>query len=109
MSHNKKNKNKKEYHVKKNLSWFWDKYWVPIHVVICWIVIIVGLVWYKADNNTVIKRYNNGICRDCGGEYKYDQAVGHYRSTTYIYKCNKCGNIIELDSELNKYVLSKEK
>ena len=85
---------------------FWDIYCVPIIFGVCIIAAIVGVVvWYEADKNAAIERYNNGICRDCGGEYEYDQAVGHYYSTTYIYKCDKCGNIVELKD----YVPDKEK
>ena len=90
----------------KNLGWFWDIYCVPIVFCICLVVtVVIAVVWYKADKNAAIERYNNGICHDCGGEYKYDQAVGHYFDTTYIYKCDKCGNIVEL----NEYVPNKEK
>lgn len=40
--------------------------------------------------------WNNGYC-SCGGEWEYQQAVGHRYSTSYLYKCNKCGKIAEFD------------
>ena len=43
-------------------------------------------------------RYNNGICPRCGGKYVYQQAVGHEYFTHYIYRCEKCGNVIEVDT-----------
>ncbi len=41
-----------------------------------------------------VKTWNNGYC-SCGGSWKYLQAVGHKVSTTYIYQCDKCGEIHE--------------
>lgn len=43
-------------------------------------------------------RYNSGVCKICGGHYVYQQAVGHRYTTAYIYRCNKCGHIIEVDN-----------
>lgn len=42
-------------------------------------------------------QHNNGICTECGGQYEFVQAVGHKFDTSYIYKCNECGKIIETD------------
>ena len=39
--------------------------------------------------------WNNGYC-SCGGQWEYEQAVGHRVSTSYIYRCDKCGNRIEI-------------
>lgn len=39
----------------------------------------------------------NGICAECGGQYEFVQAVGHKYDTSYIYKCNECGKMIEID------------
>lgn len=44
------------------------------------------------------RKYNGGICTECGGRYIYEQAVAHRMDTDYIYICDKCGNMIELDS-----------
>ena len=40
--------------------------------------------------------YNNGSCKNCGGHYVFQTAVGHQYSTSYIYKCDKCGDLIEV-------------
>ena len=61
------------------------------------ILFVIGLIFIcdycedKHDENV----WNNGMCQ-CGGTFEYQQAVGHYYSTNYVYKCNKCGDIIEL-------------
>ena len=44
------------------------------------------------------RKYNGGICTKCGGRYIYQQAIGHQVDTDYIYICDKCGHMIELDS-----------
>lgn len=38
--------------------------------------------------------WNNGHC-SCGGDWVYQQAVGHDGYTTYMYKCDKCGKVNE--------------
>ena len=43
-------------------------------------------------------KYNNGICKLCGGNYVFQSAVGHYWSTNYVYACDKCGNMIEIST-----------
>ena len=45
---------------------------------------------YKKD----VVTWNDGYCQ-CGGEWEYQQAVGHQVSTEYIYKCNKCNALFE--------------
>jgi hypothetical protein len=48
--------------------------------------------------------WNDGYC-SCGGRWVYQQAVGHRYETTYIYKCDKCGDIEEFfdkHAEVNK-------
>lgn len=43
------------------------------------------------------KRWNDGHCDVCGGTWKYEQAVGHRSSTSYIYVCTECGKRIEIN------------
>ena len=35
------------------------------------------------------EEWNNGYC-DCGGNWTYEQAVGHACITKYMYKCDQC-------------------
>lgn len=44
------------------------------------------------------REYNGGICTECGGRYIYEQAVAHGVDTDYIYICDKCGYMVEVDS-----------
>lgn len=41
-------------------------------------------------------KYNDGVCKACGGHYVYEQAVGHRYSTSYLYRCDGCDAIIEI-------------
>lgn len=50
----------------------------------------------------VVEDFNNGICKECGSTYSFVEAVGHRYSSTYVYKCNGCGNIIESDTIFNQ-------
>ena len=56
-------------------------------------VLVVGLV--RCSNKIDAAEWNNGYC-DCGGHWRYEQAVGHQYGTSYIYKCDECGNRIEI-------------
>ncbi len=59
------------------------------------LILIVVLIISRACSAV---RYNNGICQLCGGHYVYQQAVGHNYTTDYIYRCDKCGHVIEVDN-----------
>lgn len=74
-----------------------------IGIVILIVVIIVGTVFggaylglkgqRKADNKT----WNNGICVECEkGYYQYKEAIGHKSSSSFLYECDNCGHMIEL-------------
>ena len=65
------------------------------------LVLVVGAL---AEKKIDKKRYNNGICQNCGGHYEFLQIVGRKNSNndTYVYKCNKCGKIIEVHDIMDK-------
>ena len=60
--------------------------------------IIVALVIWFIDAIISSNTYNNGICKICGGTYEFQNAVGHQFTTDYIYKCNQCGDLIEINT-----------
>lgn len=37
---------------------------------------------------------------DCGGEYKYAQAIGHKINTNFLYICDKCGKGLEINEKI---------
>lgn len=60
-------------------------------IIILFIIIaVICIISHKPQ-------HSNGICTECGGQYEFVQAVGHKFDTSYIYKCNECGKIIETD------------
>lgn len=61
------------------------------------ILILILIVIFIISRACSSARYNNGICKICGGHYVYQQAVGHRYETNYIYRCDKCGHTIEVD------------
>lgn len=65
-------------------------------VGIAGIITIVTLIVLFAMAFTEIGIWNDGVCLNCGGNYEYIEAVGHGRSTGYIYQCDTCGDVIEL-------------
>ena len=49
---------------------------------------------HKAEN----KAWNNGICTECsGGMELISVTATKSNNKTYYYKCDNCGNVIELD------------
>lgn len=65
-------------------------------VVILAALLLIGIAKYQRDGDEA--KYNGGICTKCGGHYIYEQAVAHAYDTDYIYICDKCGDMIELES-----------
>lgn len=68
-------------------------FWIVLSILII-LLIIVAFLEDVASNSL----YNNGVCTECGGHYIYQQAVGHRYETNYIYQCDKCGKLIEINS-----------
>lgn len=43
------------------------------------------------------KKYNNGVCAECGGEYVYNGYHYHAKNDyRHVYICDTCGNKIEI-------------
>lgn len=74
-----------------------------ISVVIA-IAIIAVLIFGtdKLDAIVADRKFNNGVCTKCGGNYVFVQAVGHQVSTDYIYECDGCGEHIEIPKYMRK-------
>jgi len=72
----------------------WAEFKAVIIMALILFAIIVGLIIVGEIHDD--KEWNNGHCPACGSEWEYEQAVGHYYSTSYMYVCNKCGRRIEI-------------
>lgn len=64
-------------------------------LIIIGLVIIVAIIVSMCSYNVDESLWNEGRCT-CGGYWRYEQAVGHRFTTDYIYRCDKCGDIIEI-------------
>ena len=65
---------------------------VPIIIIIAFV--LISDTHYKT-------KYNNGICH-CGGHLIYQEAVGNRNTTSYIFKCDECGEMSEYNSRIIK-------
>lgn len=63
----------------------------PVASVIAIIIAIFIIFICRCMNDT---GWNNGHC-SCGGNWVYQQAVGHRYETMYLYECDKCGRTYE--------------
>lgn len=65
-------------------------------IIIFSILIVVIISAAVIDRKLDDRLWNYGHCPACGSEWEYEQAVGHYYTTQYIYVCNECGKRIEI-------------
>lgn len=70
----------------------------PVPISFIAICIVILIILWLVESTIGYDKYNGGICRSCGGTYIFQQAVGHKYTTDYIYKCDKCGNLIEVNN-----------
>lgn len=61
------------------------------------IVLVIAMIVIGIDVSANAGQWNDGYC-SCGGRWRYQEAVGHRYSTTYIYKCDECGKVKEFYS-----------
>lgn len=61
--------------------------------------ILFASIMYACNRRTTKQNdvYNGGIHAECGGHWEYSQAVGHYNSTNYLYICDNCKEMVEID------------
>lgn len=60
--------------------------------------IILFALHYTAKEDA--RKYNNGICTECGGEYKFSGAAGR-QGKSYYYSCTECDHTIRVESIQN--------
>lgn len=68
------------------------------HITWQFVLIVIGILIVLLILNSIhsTSLYNDGNCPNCGGHYIFQTAVGHHYTTNYIYKCDKCGDLIEV-------------
>ena len=63
-------------------------------LILLFSIAFIGVKYSQKEDE---RKYNGGVC-ECGGNYVYQQAVAHAYDTDYIYICDKCGRMIELET-----------
>lgn len=58
--------------------------------------LIVGAIGLSAEHDAAL--YNDGICNECGGEYKFSGSSGRGVSKFYYYSCAECDHTIQVES-----------
>lgn len=67
---------------------------VIVLIIVVGSVLLAGFIGSESRKYSMYEKYNNGICRDCGGRYEYTQALDYGE---YLYICNGCNNAVELN------------
>lgn len=55
---------------------------------------ITRIMFWDAENQ--YKKWNDGICAQCGGQMEFTGASRARADTYYYFQCEDCGKIIEL-------------
>ena len=82
-----------------------DTWWGKVlsFIICCSIFFGVGVLFgleYDNDCDT----FNNGICAQCGGEYRMSGVTKtRMGSETFYYTCQDCGYTIEINCLMNKH------
>ena len=69
-------------------------------VIIIGTMILFVLLFCKGDELMDADTWNNGICKECGGEYRFTNADKAYptSSTKYYYSCDTCQDVVALST-----------
>ena len=59
------------------------------------IIFIAGIFIASHEASTSRENYNNGVCVECGGEYRFTSAQ-HIKNggDRYYYTCENCGHTV---------------
>lgn len=72
-------------------------------IICCSVFFGVGVLFEQEHTNDC-NAFNNGICVQCGGEYRMSGAIRiRMGSETFYYTCQDCGWTIETNCLMNKH------
>lgn len=78
------------------------KWWTKLlQAVLGFIIGAAFLGCLYLDQKEDARQYNEGICSECNGEYKFSSAAGKGLSRRYYYSCADCDHTIEVESIQN--------
>lgn len=81
-----------------------DTWWGKMLAILisCGICFGFGCMFGQENINDTDK-FNNGVCKQCGGEYRFTSSTCYRMSKTFYYTCQDCGWTIETNSLMNKH------
>ena len=82
-----------------------DTWWGKVlSVFICCAIFFGFGCMYGQENVNDRDTFNNGVCVQCGGEYRMSGATrAQIGSKTFYYTCQDCGWTIETNCLMNKH------
>lgn len=81
-----------------------DHWWSKLLAVLISCAICFGFgCMFGQENTHDTEKFNNGICKQCGGEYRFTSATRtRMGSETIYYTCQDCGYTITTNHLMNK-------
>lgn len=79
-----------------------NRWWTKLLQALLGLVIglaFLGCIYLSEKSDA--REYNNGICSECGGEYRFSGAAGRGISKFYYYSCAECDHTIQVESIQN--------
>lgn len=68
---------------------------IVFFIVFVFITIVLAIIGGTIEANQSEEEYNNGICSECGGHYKFvSSSYIRNDSDEYYYSCEDCGYTI---------------
>lgn len=79
---------------------WWSKL---LSVIICCAIFFGCGCMLEQEHHNDIAKFNNGICKQCSGEYRMSGTTRtNMGSKTFYYTCQDCGWTIETNCLMNK-------
>lgn len=80
-----------------------DTWWGKMLAILisCGICFGFGCMFGQENINDTNK-FNNGVCEQCGGEYRFTSSTRYCMNKTFYYTCQDCGWTIETNCLMNK-------
>lgn len=80
-----------------------DHWWSKLLAILISCAICFGFgCMFGQENEHDTDKFNNGICEQCGGEYRFTSSTRYRMSETFYYTCQDCGWTIETNRLMNK-------
>ena len=80
-----------------------DHWWSKLIAVVISFAICFGFgCMFGQENVTDTNKFNNGICDQCGGEYRFTSSTRYRMTETFYYTCQDCGWTISTNHLMNK-------